>query len=92
MVPELEKCGLWINIIAATNLVTYHANSLIHNDNSNCVEDYNSIVAKYVGGKRINFSFRGNLKFKIWFICDMLKLFKICLGSYNTRCHTSICM
>lgn len=61
LVPALQKCGVWNDLMAAINLVAYHANSLIHNVNNNCVEGYNSIVAKYVGGKRINFSLRGNL-------------------------------
>lgn len=52
--------------MVAINLVAYYANSLIHNVNNNCVEGYNSIVAKYVGGKRINFSLRGNLALLFW--------------------------
>jgi len=59
LVPELQNCGMWNDLIAAVNLVAYHANSLIHNVNNNYVEGYNSIVAKYVRGKRINFSFKG---------------------------------
>lgn len=27
--------------------------------NNNCVESYNNGVAKYVGGKRVNYSFKG---------------------------------
>lgn len=61
LVPALQKCGVWNALMAAINLVAYHANSLIHNVNNNCVEGYTSVVAKYVGGKRINFSLRGNL-------------------------------
>jgi hypothetical protein len=45
-----------MHLIAALNLVAYHANSLIHYVNNNCVEGYNNLVAKYVGSKRINFS------------------------------------
>jgi hypothetical protein len=61
LVPELQKCGVWNDLMAAINLVAFHANSLIHNVNNNCFEGYNSIVAKYICGKRVNFSFRGNL-------------------------------
>jgi len=60
LVPEMQKCGIWNDILAAMNLVAYHSESLIMYVNNNVVESYNSIVAKYVGGKRINFSFRGN--------------------------------
>lgn len=63
LVPELQKCGLWNDIIAAINLVAYHSNSLIYHVNNNCVETYNSVVAKYIGGKRVNFSLRGNIYF-----------------------------
>lgn len=59
LVPEMQKCGIWNDIMAAVNLVAYHSDSLIYHVNNNAVESYNSIVAKYVGGKRINFSFKG---------------------------------
>lgn len=66
LVTELQKCGVWNDLIAATNLVAYHVNSLIHYVNNNCVEGYNNIVAKFIG-KRINFSLRGNLVFVFFF-------------------------
>lgn len=60
LVPEMEKSGLWNDILAARNLLAYYSSSLIFNVNNNCVENYNSVVAKYVGGKRINFSLKGD--------------------------------
>lgn len=63
----MQKCSVWNDLIVAVNLVAYHSNSLIHHVNNNCVETYNSVVAKYVGGKRVNFSLRGNL-LKILFV------------------------
>lgn len=59
MVSELKKSGLWDDITGAINLVAYHTDSLLYNVNNNYVESYNSVVAKYVGGKRINYSLRG---------------------------------
>jgi len=59
LIPEMEQCGLWQDIISAKNLVAHHSESLIFFVNNNCVENYNSIVAKYTGGKRVNFSLRG---------------------------------
>lgn len=56
----MENSGLWQDISAAKNLVAYHADSLICDVNNNYVESYNSVVAKFVGGKRINYSLRGN--------------------------------
>lgn len=61
----MQKCGVCNDVISGVNLVAY-SNSLIHHVNNNCVETYNSVVAKYVGGKRVNFSLRSNLV-KIFF-------------------------
>lgn len=55
----METCALWTDILAARNLVAHHASSLIYNVHNNVVEGFNSVIAKYVGGKRINFSLRG---------------------------------
>lgn len=38
---------------------------VICNVNNNAVEGFNSVVAKYVGGKQVNFYFRGILTFII---------------------------
>jgi len=57
----MEKFGQWQDISAAKNLVAYHANSLFYDINNNNVESYNSVVAKFAGGRgRINYSLRGN--------------------------------
>lgn len=56
----MQECDVWNDIIASINLVAYHSESLVYHVNNNAVELYNSIVAKYIGGKRINFSFRGD--------------------------------
>lgn len=37
-----------------------HAKSLLHNLNNNRAEQFNSLVAKYVGGKRINYALRNS--------------------------------
>lgn len=88
----MEKCGLWQDILGARNLVAYHVDSLIHFVNNNCVENYNSVVAKYVGGKRINFSLKGKtyvLKNK-FIVIKYLILFKYNIGSYQARCHSAV--
>lgn len=46
----------WVNAIK--NTVASKARSLVENVDTNSVERFNSIVAKLVGGKRINFSQR----------------------------------
>lgn len=63
LVPHMESCGLWKDILGAINIVGHHAQSLIFNVNNNAVEGFNSVVAKYVGGKRVNYSFRGRYIF-----------------------------
>lgn len=55
----METCGLWTDILGARNIVAHHSPSLIYNVNNNVVEGFNNVIAKYVGGKRVNFSFRG---------------------------------
>ncbi|GFR15215.1 yqaJ domain-containing protein [Trichonephila clavata] len=37
-----------------------NSKSLLFSANNNCVEQFNSIVAKFIGGKRINFCLRGS--------------------------------
>ncbi|CAG9792585.1 unnamed protein product [Diatraea saccharalis] len=48
--------SLWQRICLLTQNLASHARSLIHDVDSNIVERYHSIVAKFVGGKRINYS------------------------------------
>jgi len=59
LVPEMQTSGLWVDILGARNIVAHHASSLIYNVNNNVVEGFNNVIAKYIGGKRINFSSRG---------------------------------
>jgi hypothetical protein len=83
----MEKSGLWTDILYARNFLAHHASSLIYNVNNNSVEGYNSIVAKFVGGKRIHFSHKGSYQAR----CTAAVL------SYNTgpKCinilHKKIC-
>lgn len=48
----MEETGLWQDILEARNIIAYHAQSLIYNINNNSVEGYNSVLAKYIGGKK----------------------------------------
>ncbi|KAL4136190.1 hypothetical protein QTP88_007754 [Uroleucon formosanum] len=58
LVPQMQTSGLWADILGARNIVAPHVSSLIYNVNNNVVEGFNNVIAKYVGGKRINFSLR----------------------------------
>ncbi|KAK5639603.1 hypothetical protein RI129_012095 [Pyrocoelia pectoralis] len=58
LLPELRNCELYQDLMTALQRVVTHANSLIHDVTNNAAELYNSQVAKFVGGKRVCFSFR----------------------------------
>ncbi|KAJ8892576.1 hypothetical protein PR048_005157 [Dryococelus australis] len=64
LVPYLQSVDIWDDILAAKNLVAFHAESLIHNVNTNTFEGFNSIICKYVGGKRVNFALRGSYQMR----------------------------
>lgn len=53
---RFDKSGIFEKITTIMESVSSKANSLIHDVDSNIVEHFHSIVGKYVGGKRINFS------------------------------------
>lgn len=50
--------SLWQRICLLTQNIAAHARSLIHDVDSNIVERFHSIIAKYIGGKRVNFSLK----------------------------------
>jgi hypothetical protein len=58
----MKQSGLWADILSTRNLLVHCSLSLIYNVNNNLVEGYSSVVAKYVGGKRIHFSNKGLYK------------------------------
>jgi hypothetical protein len=59
LVPQTDHRGLFKHILGTRNIVPHHVESFIYNVNKNVVEGFNGVVAKYVGGKLINFSSRG---------------------------------
>ena len=54
-IPLLNSCGLLSRLMELMNSLGDHSRSLLHNANNNAAEEYNSIIAKFVGGKRINY-------------------------------------
>jgi formyltetrahydrofolate synthetase len=53
----MEKCKEFFDkLLSIISRVSQHARSLIYDVDSNIVEQFHSIVAKFVGGKRINYS------------------------------------
>ncbi|KAL4132332.1 hypothetical protein QTP88_009503 [Uroleucon formosanum] len=57
-VPDMKRVGLWDDIGSIRSALTYHTESLMFNLNNNAAENYNSILAKFVGGKRVNLCLR----------------------------------
>jgi hypothetical protein len=57
---EFLNSSLFISFIQALKRVATLSSSLLYDVDNNSVESYNSIVNKFVGGKRINFSLRGS--------------------------------
>lgn len=55
---EMFSNSIWQRIKLIMTQLAAHARSLILDVDSNSVERYHSVVAKFVGGKRINFSQR----------------------------------
>ncbi|CAG9762672.1 unnamed protein product [Ceutorhynchus assimilis] len=59
-IPLMQTCGLLQDIDVCFNRLVFNAASLIHNMDNNLAESYNSVICKFVGGKRINFSKKGS--------------------------------
>lgn len=56
MIPTLKKDKTYEEIMKNLNRLTQNSDSLIEDIDSNISEQFNSKVAKFVGGKRINYS------------------------------------
>lgn len=60
LIPELKHSGLLYKIMEIFHSLADNARSLLFDSSSNSAESFNSIVAKFIGGKRINYCFRGS--------------------------------
>ncbi|KAK5648395.1 hypothetical protein RI129_003287 [Pyrocoelia pectoralis] len=60
IVPDMIECGLFDDIESSGKRLLQNVHSLILNMKNNAAETYNSIVCKFVGGKRINFSVKNS--------------------------------
>lgn len=61
-VPQLKDSGIFFKIMDAVGNMACNARSLQFNSNNNSVEEFNSIVAKHIGGKRVNFCLKRSYK------------------------------
>ena len=59
-IPDLNRSGLLPKIMQIFNSLADNAKSLLYDASSNSAENFNSVVAKFIGGKRVNYCFRGS--------------------------------
>lgn len=55
-VPALRECGMYQQIMRHISYLADNSRSLLLNLNNNTAEHFNAIVAKFIGGKRVNFT------------------------------------
>lgn len=58
LVKQAENSGMMIEIVNAVNRLVTNSNSLIIDVDNNICEQFNSVINKYIGGKRTNLSQR----------------------------------
>ena len=63
-IPLMVECGLYADLYQFLYTLLTHVESLLENKNTNQVECFNSIICKFVGGKRINFTNKGSYEFR----------------------------
>ncbi|XP_071037671.1 uncharacterized protein [Parasteatoda tepidariorum] len=59
-IVDLKSIGLLEKVMGVVNHLADNSRSLLFKSNNNSVEQFNSIIAKFVGGKRVNYSQRGS--------------------------------
>lgn len=55
---QLQFFGVWDDIVWAVNSLAYHSKSLLYVASNNAAEHFNSVVSKFIAGKRINYAGR----------------------------------
>lgn len=65
LLEEAEKCGLLREINLIVGRLVMHTESLLLNVDNNVCEQFNSVINKYLCGKRINFSLRKSYNTRI---------------------------
>ncbi|XP_076635450.1 uncharacterized protein LOC143348738 [Colletes latitarsis] len=64
-VPQLIEAGIFQSIQEAMQPLFAQAESLLYFLNNNAVESFNNIIAKFIGGKRINFGRRDSYEGRV---------------------------
>lgn len=58
-VPEMMKCGIYSRLMECFQNLAKFSNSLIYDVHSNVAEQFNGVICKYIGGKRVNYTSKG---------------------------------
>ncbi|KAJ8669215.1 hypothetical protein QAD02_000474 [Eretmocerus hayati] len=64
-VPTLISTKIYYQIKSAVSNISCHVKRLLGNETNNPVESFNSIIAKLLGGKRVNFSARESYSLRV---------------------------
>jgi hypothetical protein len=83
VVPIMKDCGLYQDIQTCFSRLNLNLHSLILNMDTNTAEHYNSIVCKFVGGKRKNYSLRRGYQTR----CEAAAISFNCGGNFFSRIH-----
>lgn len=65
LIPEMEKNDLLQKIMDALARMRQNAKSLLVNENTNIVEQFDSLIVKYTGNKRTNFASSGSFEARV---------------------------
>lgn len=65
MVPQAIQSGMLMEINKATNRLVFNSKSLIIDVDNNICEQFNSVINKYIGGKRMNLSQRNSYNTRV---------------------------
>lgn len=81
-VPTMKANNSFNDILDALARIRLNARSILLNENGNPAEHFNSLIVKFTGGKRVNFSAKQSFTARC----------KLAVLQYNTgRAYTSIC-
>lgn len=64
-IQDLKEAKMFEPIMNAVNYINRHAWSILQNKTNNLSEQFNSIITKYICGKRVNFIQRGSFGMRV---------------------------
>lgn len=65
LVEDMRTSGFFQEVFKILRYFSTHSNSLVEFVSSNAAEQFNGIVAKFTGGKRINFSLKKSYAYRV---------------------------